>query len=208
MLPGPTIIKKCLVCSKSIKQHTIESGNTFGATFWTDGKREAPMLPDQPRLVMCSHCNAPLWIDELQELGEIEYSEDWPQKFKDAIAYKTPSIEDYVALLDKGVSSPEKEGYVRLRLWWADNDVRRTSATEIPISMREASNMKAFAEMLDETDADDLVMKAEIYRELGCSDDARALLEKSGGKNMRDVASFIKGLCEKGDRYVREIRLT
>ena len=44
MLPGPTIIKKCLVCSKSIEHHTIGSGNTFGATFWTDGKREAPML--------------------------------------------------------------------------------------------------------------------------------------------------------------------
>ena len=187
MLPGPTIIKKCLVCSKSITHHTIESGNTFGATFWTDGKREAPMLPDQPRLVMCSHCNASLWIDELQELGEIEYSEDWPQKFKDAIAYKTPSIEDYVALLAKGVSSPEKERYVRLRLWWTDNDVRRTGATNVPISAREASNMTVFAKMLDEKDADDLVMKAEIMRELGCFDDAQLCSQSQSIKRCRKL---------------------
>ena len=53
MRPGPTIIKKCSVCSELIQQHTIRSGNTFyGAIFWTDGKREAPMFPDQPRLVI------------------------------------------------------------------------------------------------------------------------------------------------------------
>jgi hypothetical protein len=207
MLPGPTIIKKCIVCSKSIKHHTIESGNTFGATFWTDGKREASMLPDQPRLVMCSHCNAPLWIDELEELGEIGYSENWPPKFKDVIAYKTPSIDDYVALLDKGVSSQEKERYVRLRLWWAHNDLRRTGATDVPISAREASNMTVFAEMLDEKDTDDLVMKAEVMRELGCFDDARDLLAKSIDKKMQKTVEFINSLVVKGDRYVREIRI-
>ena len=206
MLPGPTIIKKCLVCSKSIEHHTIGSGNTFGATFWTDGKQEAPMLPDQPRLVLCPHCNASLWINELEELGEVEFSDNRPNKFKDAISYKIPSIDDYVALLEKGLSSQEKERYVRLHLWWADNDVRRTSVTEVPISAREASNMTAFAEMLDETDADDLVMKAEVMRELGCFDDARVLLAKSADKNMRHAVKFIKGLVVKGDRYVREMR--
>jgi hypothetical protein len=31
-------------------QRTLASGNTIGARFWTDGKMEAPMLPDQPAL--------------------------------------------------------------------------------------------------------------------------------------------------------------
>jgi len=77
MLPGLTIIKKCSACSKLIKQETISSGNTFGATFWTDGKREAPMLPEQPWLVMCPHCHVPLWIDELEELvGDLIKEDD------------------------------------------------------------------------------------------------------------------------------------
>jgi len=51
MLPGPTIVRKCSTCGKLIAQPTLLSGNTFGARFWTDGKREAPMLPEQPWLV-------------------------------------------------------------------------------------------------------------------------------------------------------------
>lgn len=114
MQPGPTIIKKCSDCYKSIKQPTLLSGNTFGATFWTDGKQEAPMLPDQPWLVLCPFCHAPLWIDELEKLGEIKYSENSIGKFNDAIEYKTPSVDDYAALLEKGISSQKKERYIRI----------------------------------------------------------------------------------------------
>jgi len=205
MTHGPIIIRKCSVCSKSIEQHTIGSGNTFGATFWTDGKREAPMLPDQPWLVMCPHCQAPLWIDELEKIGEVEPWGDRHGKFKDSIAYETPSFDDYVALLEKGVGSPKKERYVRLRLWWAGNDARRTSTKEIPISSSEASNLTAFAEMCDEGDANDLVMKAELMRELGRFDDARALLARPVDRSISQAVEIIKSLVVKGDRYVREM---
>ncbi len=206
MTPGPTIIRKCSVCSKSIEQHTIGSGNTFGATFWTDGKQEAPMSPDQPWLVRCPHCQAPLWIDELEEIGEVEPWGDRRGNFIDAIPYETPSFDYYVALLEKGIGSPEKERYVRLRLWWAGNDARRTSAKEIPISSREASNLTAFAEMLDEADANDLVMKAEVMRELGRFDDARSLLARSVDRRISQAVKIIKSLVVKGDRYVSEMR--
>ncbi|MEI6315648.1 MAG: hypothetical protein WCO89_12315 [Syntrophus sp. (in: bacteria)] len=117
MRPGPTIIKKCSDCSEFFQQHTIKSGNTFyGAILWTDGKRETLMFPDQPWLVMCPHCQAPLWIDELEEIVESEYGRDRHEVFKDAIAYKMPSFDDYAILLEKGACSPEKERYVRLRL--------------------------------------------------------------------------------------------
>lgn len=128
MTPGPTIIRKCTACSKLIEQHTTASGNTFGAIFWTDGKREAPMLPLQPYLVLCPHCQTPLWIKELEEVGEVEPWGDRPDKFKGAIPYKTPAFDDYAAFLKKGAGSPENERYVRLRLWWAGNDARRISA--------------------------------------------------------------------------------
>jgi uncharacterized Zn finger protein len=56
MIPGPTVIYECSSCGKHIEQQTIVSGNTFGARFWTDGKVDAPMLPDEPWLVKCQHC--------------------------------------------------------------------------------------------------------------------------------------------------------
>ncbi len=72
MLPGPTIVKKCSECSELINEQTITSGYTFGATFWTDGKREAAMLPDQPWLVKCPHYQSLIWTDELERVAEIE----------------------------------------------------------------------------------------------------------------------------------------
>ena len=82
MLPGPTIVKKCSSCSKLITQNTIASGNTLEATFWTDGKQEAPMFPDQPWLVMCPHCHSLLWIDELKGLGVIDPWGDQDSSYK------------------------------------------------------------------------------------------------------------------------------
>ncbi|MFZ4580311.1 MAG: hypothetical protein ACOYOB_18160, partial [Myxococcota bacterium] len=99
MTPGPTIINKCSACAKLVEQATIGSGNTFGATFWTDGKREAPMLPDPLWLVMCPHCQAPLWVDELEVLGEIDPWGKRDQAFEGACECQTPSLQNYLALL-------------------------------------------------------------------------------------------------------------
>lgn len=205
MIPGPTIIRKCSVCSKSIKQHTIESGNTFDAIFWTDGKREAPMLPDQPRLIMCPHCHAPLWIDELEEIGEIDPWEEMDDRFKAAIEYKMPSLDDYYTLLEQGLATSEKKRYVHLHTWWAENDVRRTNTGEIPISARESSNLIAFAQLLDESNSHDLVRKSEVMRELGHFGDSIALLTKSTDNDISQAVTIIKNLAEQGDPYVREM---
>lgn len=205
MTPGPTIIRKCSVCSQPVKQHTIGSGNTFGATFWTDGKREAPMLPDQPLMVICPHCHSTLWIDELETLGEIEPWGKGRGKFRDAIEYETPSLDDYLTALGKGAGTPEKERYVRLRAWWAGNDVRREATGDIPLSTFEAANLTAFAQMLDEADSNDLVMKAEVMRELGRFDDAMALLARLADSDIAQAVEIIKRLVENKDPYVREM---
>jgi hypothetical protein len=73
MMPGPTLIRRCSLCLKLFLQETISSGNTFGASWWTDGKMEAPMLPDEPWLVKCPHCGALLWIDEQEEVGNFSW---------------------------------------------------------------------------------------------------------------------------------------
>ena len=59
MLPGPTTIKRCPGCKGLLAEGTLASGNTLGATFWTDGKREAPMLPEMPWLVGRARTSGP-----------------------------------------------------------------------------------------------------------------------------------------------------
>lgn len=72
MLPGITYVRGCPGCGGAILQHTLASGNTFGARFWTDGWMEAPMLPDRPWLVKCGKCVTLFWIDEARQLAKLD----------------------------------------------------------------------------------------------------------------------------------------
>jgi len=61
---GPTRIRECPHCGVMIGEATLLSGNTLGGVLWTDGKMEAPMLPDMPPAVICPSCHCGfLWRD-------------------------------------------------------------------------------------------------------------------------------------------------
>ena len=205
MLPGPTVFRRCSACKKLIEQFTLTSGNTIGARFWTDGKRDAPMLPDEPWLVKCQHCGALVWIDEQQEVGIVDGRLPRQDSFKDALPYDTPSPDDYFAFLQKGVSDSEKEQYVRLRAWWAGNDTRRDGEAVTPLSDDEIANLDAYAALLDESDENDLIIKAEIMRELSQYDDALALLSTPFREQLNYAAAIIRNLAVQKIPFVREI---
>jgi hypothetical protein len=63
----------------------------------------------------------------------------------------------------------------------------------------------AFAQLLDESNSHDLVMKSEVMRELGHFDNSIALLTKSTDSDISQAVTIIKNLAEQGDPYVREM---
>jgi hypothetical protein len=208
MIPGPTIIRECSACGKYIAEGTIVSGNTFGARLWTDGKLDAPMLPDEPRLVKCRHCGSLVWIEEEKQVGEIDpWCSENPgnDAFEDARPAKTPTLRDYVGFLKAGISDKEKERYVRLRAWWAGNDGRRKSNKTKPLTSFESNNLRAFATLLPEADDNDRLMKAEALRELGQFEEAEKLLAAEFESEFAKVVSTIRELNEKRNAGVAEI---
>jgi len=204
MTPGPTVIRRCSACSKLIAERTIASGNTFGAKFWTDGKRHAPMLPEQPWLVKCGHCSALVWIDEQEVLGEVSPWEDTGGAFAGALAYVKPVASDYERQSQASAQDPEKLRYLRRCFWWAGNDARRESSTPAPLSESERQNLESFAGMLDEATDEERLTKAEVLRELGRFEDAVRLLARDVDPRMKWVATFIRDLAMKGDPLLRE----
>ena len=56
MIPGNAKIVKCPYCGTKKELFTMLSGNTFGATFWSDNKRVAPMLPMVSPVQKCPSC--------------------------------------------------------------------------------------------------------------------------------------------------------
>ena len=223
MRPGPEIIRKCVSCTVPMAQVTIKSGNTFGATLWTDGKMEAPMLPDLPWFVKCPHCHSLLWIDEQVELGEAELdcmliSEKEKLSMKPYLKKAslldieisipqcvTPSEEELFASMDTNISDVKKARYLRLRAWWAGNDVRRKSRKKHPLSEKEAKNLQALVALLIESDKNDRIIKAEIMRELGRFDDAVSILSMLPDKESIEAVTVIKKLAHKKDPFVSKI---
>lgn len=206
MLPGPTIIKKCSECSGLIEEPTIISGNTFGATYWTDGKRDAPMLPDPPWLVKCPYCQAPIWIDEQQEIDEVDPFGDIGTD-KEAKPCRVPELQDYFTELKQSNLDRTKEQYIRLRVWWAGNDKRRRAGDiKENLSSNEVENLEALFNILDSSDDNDRIMMAEIKRELCQFEDAEIILSEPFSKGLSQAASIISELVQKQNPFVSEMR--
>jgi len=182
------------------------SGNTIGATYWTDGKEDAPMLPDQPWLVQCPHCRASLWLDEQEKVGEIDTFET-SEQYKDSKSCTTPNFNEYFNILSKGNLSSKKERYLRFRAMWAGNDPRRdTGLSKNDLSDEERANLEGIFKILDYSDDDDRLMMAEIKRELGKFDDAEAIINESFANEYMQAVSIIKELIEKKESFVTEMK--
>ena len=59
MIPAAPIQIECPHCQQQALKESLVSGNTLGSVSWTDGKREAPMLPEFPILTFCDRCKQP-----------------------------------------------------------------------------------------------------------------------------------------------------
>lgn len=225
MLPGPILYKKCSECSVIFKERAFGSGNTFGATYWTDGQMNAPMMVDDMSLAICPNCKTPVWLEELETVGS---TTPWLSYFSDAEhqaeAEKENSeiaklgatdakfclglfSDDYYCLLKKGIKDPKKELYIRLQLWWEENDLRRESRRIFEMREEEIWNLQALIVLLDESDEQQLMMKAEALREIGKFKDALLILDKSTNPEFASVVDFIKNLCVTADPFVRKIEL-
>lgn len=204
--PGPDIIRECPKCKIKLEQHTTMSGNTFGATFWTDGKMLARGLPDRPWLIKCPKCKSLLWIDELEKLGE-QGSWEKDKKWTDTVNPELPLEEEYLGILNENKLSDKKKLYAHRRAWWLANDAYRSGKVKnATFSESQKTNLKKLANLLNEENPDQRIMKAEVFRELGQFDDCIKLLSLSfENKRHAKIADFIRILAEQKVSIVREI---
>ena len=228
---GPPLIRRCSACQGFFEETNIQSTNTFGACLWTDGRLMASMCPVGDWLVKCPHCEAFLWIDEQEYLGEfpddfypddidpddiengnfILDPDDFDPELKNAEHYETPSTDEIFSVLEKGELPENKERHLRVCVWWSENNERRYMFAdgfddhEIPLSDRESGNIKRLFGLLDHSGEEDRIMMAEIKRELGEFEAAKELLEGPFPRRLTFAVSTIKDLIDKQDPFVAPI---
>jgi hypothetical protein len=127
-------------------------------------------------------------------------------RFPDARPGLTPTLQDYADFLDVGESDKNKERYVRLRAWWAGNDLRRETGQSTQFNSFETRNLRAFLALLEESEDSDRIIKAEVLRELGEFNEAENLLATEFDDELKQVVSMIRDLNQKRIATVAEMR--
>jgi hypothetical protein len=153
----------CPHCTALQERVIIQSGNTFGARRWTDGKTKAHMMPDHLWFARCTQCSGCYWTPDSDWLMANQGNVPRESDFYEALAQPT---------------TPEKEKYLRIRAWWVANDVFREdpSVGNPDFSSAAIANMNALFGLLGTTDEEDVLMKAEIARELGRFQESLSIL--------------------------------
>jgi hypothetical protein len=204
MTPGPDQFIRCPYCSGLGRFATIRSGNSIGATVYTDGKRVAPMMPESPAVVSCYRCNGIYLLDDATHVASIELDPEWLA----AKLVREPTEREYLVALKgefmKGLS-PEKS--MRIFAWWRGNDAYRNGRRKASVEQEDlltlrSANLWALVALLSSHDPGERLMKAEVLRHLGEFDLALDELN-IGDPSTAEAALFITELCKKRDHRLR-----
>ncbi len=201
---GSEIIIKCSVCSGLIVKPVYTSWNMFG-TSWTDGKINTSMSNYAEWLKKCPYCNTALWCDEEEQIGdEVAYTDNICIGLK---GYLPCSFDDYLLKLEQDTLDREKEIYLRIRIWWLENDKRRIPFGERPIMTElERNNILLLYNKLDITEDAERIIMAEIKRELGEFEEVKVILKKPFSRDVsKDKLSTIIKHTKRKNPFVVKI---
>lgn len=204
MLSGSTHLLKCIHCDRHVKMETLQSGNSFGAVEWTDGRVVMPMLPRCLNLSYwyCSKCNT---FQEVSEMKKVDENEGIPRldvevdsRWKKAVDIKEPNWREYldgIKQWEKRLEPyPDWETTIRLLAWRRYNDRYRQKlikqneeyiqsemwgdkSIEVPQQKKMIENCKTIAKWLYEGNPNKAMDKADIFRWLGRFKHASGILE-------------------------------
>lgn len=183
---APPQIIQCPGSDEVRQVWSLNSGNTLGAVFWSDGFRIAPGLPDFPQITRCAPGAPMFWVASARVLGHLQaglHGED--PTWVAAPVVRALAGEEFLEALAAGLGdTPQRERYLRLRAWWSANagfrQVGTPAATpgmsDFPSGSPARANLEALAPLLDEDQLPDRLLKAELMRQLARFDEAQALL--------------------------------
>ena len=132
MIPGSNDIIGCPSCGTAHRLGSLSSGNTVGARWWSDGKREAPMLPSSPLVTRCRGCRRYFWLSRGERLGVI--AGFFPEPNRDVLLVDLgPRRDELLAVLGRVRGVPPHEARALLERVPVEvaQDIPRDTAREL-----------------------------------------------------------------------------
>ena len=211
MIPGPNYIYKCPNCPNLLYRGSLVSGNTFGAKLYSDGKQEAPMLPEFPSITQCPKCKTIFWIDKVKEVGEMDvWDRNENPQWKDVKRAEFLPIQQYfTAIENKLYDSENEEIFIRLRIWWSFNDRVRKGKPLFKNEHEETQwleNVHGLLRLFDPADVSHRIMTAELYRNMGQFDKCKEVLSSISDSKFDWLTKKFISECDKGNNMVFELK--
>ncbi|MCD8297711.1 MAG: hypothetical protein LUC88_09085 [Prevotella sp.] len=174
------------------------SGNTFGATFWSDTKRDAPMLPQVSPIQRCPNC------------GTFYFIKDQEYEKGDDVSFElgTLTLEECKEAQEQFATSqiPEEDANIlRIQTIFAYNDKyyrsREDENEEVSenISEEDFEFFRTTVLNFIESQKDiDILFKAELMREIGQFEECISILSDIKDSNLQNIKAQILEHAEKG----------
>lgn len=200
---------------------------------WSDGKNEQWWVGLSAPVGRCPTCLAVIWLDDANALmpvpqeprqisslsrlwhlltgdrsGRLRDDREWaslPRVIKEAKRLvELSTTQDYIdALVQIAHVRPDREEYLRRKLWWASNDYLRRESSTATLEVNAArANMERLLDLLPSTTR--TLERVEIYRQLGRFQEALDLIP-SIPSDQCVKANLQKRWAEVGDSTMRII---
>lgn len=190
MIPGPANILTCPFCRGKKEVMSLISGNTFGATVWSDTRREYPMLPEVSPIQKCPHCNRYYFVEQ----AGMEQSEDPSSHCFELGKLGYIELEEAYGQFSQLSLNPMQRWILNHQIFMAYNDAfrRHPETVAFPPSIDDES---FYAQIVDELlngidkSPDFELFHAELLREIG---------------RFEEAAKVLSGHTEEDDKWVVE----
>ena len=194
---------KCPVCATCVSKPSLMSGNTIRARLYSDGKEDAPFLPEFPAITKCPNCQHIYWLNANTKCEKQDSDLIASAEFLKAF--------DLQRAIDEGlVSNREDEIYLRQRILWTINDRFREGLSLFPdyeTRVLWESNQLRLLAVLDKSILNEKILIAEICRNMGAFSKSRELINSIEKKDLQWLkTAFIENI-DKRNKYVFEFRL-
>jgi hypothetical protein len=210
MIVAPPCIIACPHCQGPLQAYDTVSGNSFGATYYSDGYRDAPMMPVDTGIGICGHCGQGIYRDEAKTILEDKLDARTDPRFKDDPAYQEPPM--YRSTLNPQLLYPlirsTTDAYKRRSLhmfcMWGHNHTRdKLWANDA------RDNLLQLLTYLRTDSPHDLCMSADVHRQLGdfeeCIARTQTLLDKPAAGDFHTAARQIQAAAKSGISAVVKI---
>ena len=210
-------LKRCPSCNCEFSHCDIASSNTFGATFYTDGFVNGPMHEEHGALLQCPGCHTYLWKEDVPTRESVRHSPHWfdAEKRPLPVAWAM-SDSGYLDIFHQALwKTLAQEKYIRIKAWWISNHACRSCSADETVSSSKdeeflepaevEENLTKLLSLLDIDDQHDLIMRAEILRELGRFEECLNLLKQPFDDKYCRTIDVIKKLADCNNRQVESV---